>query len=533
MYGKICTLRQALFMKLVRDTPWLIHLLLVLLMSSCSDFQQDNKNLTTNSTEIDQASTIIDKLSKLPEEHQTFCRAVYKLRNDSLIWFSDNSPESDSYYQNLKNDTLLAIPFGYLPINHRNFADESTVSKELFTLLKTSYYINARERGIFDLKKDVIFDPKLTSAEHIIEFIAGKSKKETWTQHLFNFTAKRSRIKSYHTSLRSFFSKHPVTKPSWSTPEALQSSDSIVEERLANLGFEDDSTGFLKQLKQFQWLHGLNADGIVGKHTKEALIITNRERYNRAIIGLDNYYQMKDSIFPEQYIKVNIPAFELSFIHLDSIHYKSTVVVGRKKTATPTFQAPLKYIVINPYWHLPHSIASKETLYKIKKDSAIIAKKGYEIIHKNKPIQVDTINWEAYNQYNFPYRIRQRPGPKNSLGNIKFIFPNRYNVYIHDTPQRSLFTKERKTYSHGCIRLQSPTTLAQEILKCQEHTYRDSLDTLFNKTKETYLRIHDDLPVIIDYQTVTYDDSAKTPRFYYDVYQRDSLLLQKVKRKFN
>ncbi|MGM0479661.1 MAG: hypothetical protein ACQERC_10600, partial [Bacteroidota bacterium] len=161
-------------MKLARDTFLFIFVISALFMSSCSDFQQDSKNLTTFSTEIDQVDAFIDKLPILSEEHRkearTFCRAIYEERNDSLIWFSSYQPDSDAYFNSLKNDTLLGIPFGYLPVRRHDSLEQSSIFKEIYTLLKTSYYLNARQRGIFDQSDNIIAAPELPPVEDILTF---------------------------------------------------------------------------------------------------------------------------------------------------------------------------------------------------------------------------------------------------------------------------------------------------------------------------------------------------------------------------
>lgn len=281
----------------------------------------------------------------------------------------------------------------------------------------------------------------------------------------------------------------------------------------------------LLAVEKFQLLHGLNSDGVIGNNTLRALNMSAEDNQKKIICNLERRRWIK---FPEDkpYIKVNIASFKLNFIEGDTLVYDSHVVVGKAHKETPLFMDELRYIVINPTWTLPFSITSTETLGKLKRDPNYLQKHNMNLIDsKGNIVSCEGIDWSKYKTGHFPYMVRQEPGPSNALGRVKFMFPNKYAIYLHDTPSKSLFAREERAFSHGCIRLQNPLTFAEFLLKRENEEMWDTavIDSIVKTSKLTSISLKHRYPVLLMYQT-----AGETPEgelyYYHDIYNRDEKL---------
>jgi murein L,D-transpeptidase YcbB/YkuD len=499
--------------------------ILLTILTSCTDSQQNSKNSPVKLKEIDQFNIAIDEYALNNEELAKpvldSCFQFYNSRSFNPVWIRDSLLDSTTsiFFNYICNDTLLnTLPQSLTLKQNQNETDQWY--KEIHLYYRLSAYLAQRDSGIYNFADNSLRKITISSNEAIGNFVKNKSNELEWLEYLIAYQVKNKEIIKLHKAINEFSStfslQHKVCKI-----DETKLNESVFE-CLKNLGYSisKDSSHNVKNLLHFQYNNGLKADGVIGKNTISALEKNNYERYLQSIITLDYLRQFSDSILPKKMIKVNIPSFLLSFYNEDTIAFKSRVVVGAKKTKTPTFQAIAKYVVTNPYWHVPYSIASKEILYSAKKDSMLFEKKRYKLLKNDIVIDHDTIDWSKYTRNNFPFRIRQEFGPSNSLGKVKLIFPNRYSVYIHDTPSKRLFKTSVRAYSHGCIRTERPDSLVKLILAFEDHKYLDSLDTLYSKDKETYLHLHDRFPVSIEYQTVLVDDSTTSLRVYPDIYGR-------------
>src|SRR4029078_6911963 len=213
----------------------------------------------------------------------------------------------------------------------------------------------------------------------------------------------------------------------------------------------------------FQARHGIDPDGVVGNATVAALNARVERRIDEIIMAMERWRWMPDSLGP-QYLMVNIAAYELKWIKAGKLFDRMEVVVGKPYSRTPVFSDALKYVELNPYWNVPFGIAIKEQLPVLRRSPQTLAATGFEAVRGGQSVPLTAIDWNQYGPEDFPYQIRQRPGPKNALGEVKFVFPNRFDVYLHDTPSRGLFQKIDRAFSHGCIRLSRPLDLAEEVL---------------------------------------------------------------------
>ncbi|MRR36075.1 hypothetical protein EG829_15635, partial [bacterium] len=198
-------------------------------------------------------------------------------------------------------------------------------------------------------------------------------------------------------------------------------------------------------------------------------------------------------------------------------------IVGRTYRQTPSFTAKLNHLIFSPYWHIPHSIAVKDLLPKIQKDRRFLAKQKIRVFRGSSQIDPKTVNWHSLSEANFPYRLRQDPGPLNSLGRVKFMLPNRFNVYIHDTPSRELFDKAVRDFSSGCIRIDMPVELAEYLLADDPEWTSENILAAMEQPREKLVRLRRPIPVYFLYSTAWVDAEGML-QFRDDLYGRDALV---------
>lgn len=278
-------------------------------------------------------------------------------------------------------------------------------------------------------------------------------------------------------------------------------------------------------LKQFQCLHGLEQTGIVDQETRKALnlpalfyvrkLAQNMERWRWLNRDLGNHH-----------ILVNIAAFQLQIIKDEQVVFEMPVVVGKNYRQTPVFSGTMTHLVLNPYWNIPNTILVEDIIPKVKQDPDYLKNKDIEVLANwdtETIIATDTIRWSRLEKGCIPYRFRQKPGDHNSLGRIKFIFPNKYDVYLHDTPYRSHFKEKERAYSSGCIRLERPLDLATYLLKDQEKWVKEALVDALNSMENQTILLTEPIPVHLLYLTAwAHPDGAI--HYYEDIYHRDELL---------
>lgn len=288
-------------------------------------------------------------------------------------------------------------------------------------------------------------------------------------------------------------------------------------------------------VKSFQTRHGAQADGVVGPATLKMLNVPLDYRIKQLIINLERRRWMPDD-FGKRYVFVNLADQFLKVVDQlptrEKTRLGSRVVVGKRFHETPIFSDKMEYLVINPYWNVPSSIANKEFLPKLRRDPGSLARTGIRILSAAGEVDPYSVNWNAISR--MPYRLRQDTGKKNALGRIKFIFPNKYNVYIHDTPSKSLFNRASRYFSHGCMRVQNPIGLAETLLKAQGWS-KAKIKAQISSGKRRIVRLKNKVPVHITYLTAWVNKDG-TINFRPDVYKRDqnlmnALIPKKVKKE--
>lgn len=275
----------------------------------------------------------------------------------------------------------------------------------------------------------------------------------------------------------------------------------------------------VEAVKKFQARHDMAMDGMVGPQTLKTLNVPVESRIQQILVNLERRRWMPRTFGPE-YIMVNIPDFRLTAFRNGEPHLTMAVIVGKPMSQTPIFGDVLEYLVINPYWNVPRSITKEEILPKVQEDSAYLEQKNLEVVDRDgQPMERSLLT--AENIEAGTIRIRQKPGPTNALGLVKFMFPNDHAIYLHDTPADHLFDASERDFSHGCIRVERPTDLA-EFLLGEKWSRKDIMRTLESSERQA-IQLPQSMPVYILYLT-TWVAEDGTLQFRDDPYGHDERL---------
>ncbi len=321
--------------------------------------------------------------------------------------------------------------------------------------------------------------------------------------------------------LESTYSNDIESKEYWKNDlkERLRAEGDLSADENSNEAYED-------AIENFQSRHGLKPDGIVGSKTLSKLDITVEDKISAIRLNMERWRETAENI-DNPYIVVNIPAFSLSVVRDDKTVLSMKAILGTVDRPTPVFSADMKYIVVNPYWRVPGTIMWEDIIPKVRKDIRYLKKekirlfKAEDYAGKNE-INPRRINWKKVNPRTFPYIFRQDTGEKNVLGRLKFMLPNSYDVYIHDTPAKNLFDKNVRLFSSGCIRVQEPNMLLNYLLENDENTLdANNIVDLIASGRNTKIPLSQSVKVHIYYWTVWADDDG-VAHFHDDVYGHDS-----------
>ena len=314
------------------------------------------------------------------------------------------------------------------------------------------------------------------------------------------------------------------------------SGDAVIalRNRLIRMGYLRNSASaeyddaLMFAVKRFQAEHGLDPDGEADRLTVRAINVEPEERIRQILAALERARWMN---FPlgEQHILVNLPDFRASIVRHGKSVFDTRVVVGKSlpKLQTPEFSDEMTHMIVNPTWWVPRSISTGEILPKLKQDPMAEPQLVIFDPEDGSPINRSLVDFSDFTARSFPFEMRQPPGPGNALGRVKFMFPNRFNVYMHDTPWRALFQRERRSFSHGCVRVHRAFDLAHFLLNIQSDDPGAILDGLLSEGRETRINLAESLPVHITYRTAWVAPDGRT-NFRADIYGRDELIYERL-----
>ena len=474
---------------------------------------------------------------KIPDSIAWRIRSFYNSRNFEFAWFSaDGLTEQARGFWNLHNhytsstdDTTLDNK--ELKKRMNNLITEDTIypsaKNKVFInteLLLTSDFIRhtllAYEADYVKRKEMERFVPaSKQDALYLADSLLNKKHKDDKYYENVNpsYGLLKDKLGDYYgiykkggwpviTAGKKSYKKGATTPEIASIKKRLQLSGDISQEDTTQI-FNDT----LEQgIKKFQQRHGLKTNGIVDKATLKEMNIPVTYRIQQLLINMDRMRWLP--VQPEgNLITVNIPAFMLHVTDGNKKVFDMEVVVGKDGHDTRIFTGNLNQVVFSPYWNVPKSIVEKEILPAIEKNPDYLEKENMEVIGEKDGLP----------------EIRQKPGEKNALGKVKFLFPNSFNIYFHDTPSKSLFSKDKRAFSHGCIRLSDPVWLANYLLRNQAEWDAGKIEKAMNSGKEKFVKVKNPVPVLITYYTAWVDEEGQL-NFREDIYGHDTQLNKKM-----
>ena len=283
----------------------------------------------------------------------------------------------------------------------------------------------------------------------------------------------------------------------------------------------------VEAVKNFQVDAGLKPDGVVGGETLKQLNVPIGTRIDQIILNMERWRWLPKKFEPS-YLLVNIPEYKLHVVENDKEVFDMNVIVGKTLNATPIFSDKLEYVVLAPYWNIPFSVIDNELRPKLTADaSGYIESHDMELVKgwgaKATVVSPNDVDWASVTQNTFKYTLRKRPGPKNDLGDVKFIFPNSEDVYLHDTPHDELFSQSKRSFSHGCVRVEEPMKLATYLLRNKPGWDQQTIQDTISRRREKYVTMKEKLPVYLVYFTA-WADADGHPHFRDDIYGHDKTL---------
>jgi len=310
-----------------------------------------------------------------------------------------------------------------------------------------------------------------------------------------------------------------------------------VRKRLMQFGYQltdslsdvyDDQ--LIARIKQFQKERGLQADGAIGKGTLEALNRKPAQLSDDIRVNMERLRWLPMRT-PDRFILVNIANFELDMISMRDTIISLKAIVGKEYRKTPVFNRKMTYLVFSPTWTVPPTILRNDVIPEILKGPEYLQNKNMTLLrHDGTEVAYSDIDWSKVTKKNFPYMVRQNPGPENALGRVKFMFPNEFNVYIHDTPTRGLFAKEERALSSGCVRVERPFDLAVKLLADMPEWTDERISKAMNRDTELRVNLKTPIDVVLIYLTAWTDGNN---RFHNrkDIYKRDKMVLNALNQK--
>jgi L,D-transpeptidase YcbB len=278
-------------------------------------------------------------------------------------------------------------------------------------------------------------------------------------------------------------------------------------------------------VKLFQQRMGLSESGKIDRLTLQELNQPIDFRIKQMMINMERLRWIPEKM-ESNYLLINIPEFRLHIFENEKQVWQTNVVVGNTVTKTSIFKGNLSQIILNPYWGVPTSIVKKEILPKLKRNPHYLENNNMEAFSGKNVIDPNSINWNKYED-SVPFDFRQKPGKDNALGKMKFMFPNNYHIYLHDTPAKGLFGDNKRAFSHGCIRVENPKNLAVYLLKNQPIWHEQKIDKILQTDTQTGIRVNPSIPVYIAYFTAWVDEKGQL-NFRNDLYNLDSKLSKEV-----
>jgi L,D-transpeptidase YcbB len=531
-------------------------LLIALTLLSCKKENKESTSLSKpqNFSDLFIRPSAIGSFFKANPENENIREQVtsfYQARNFQYAWFNKKGMTQavpnfqnqlhnyrddfdDDTFKNSQLDTLITIIR-----TNPNKSEVDEIQQEKLELVLTTTFFKYSQKAFGGSIKN----------PHQLDWYIPKSKKN-YQVLLDSLVLKDENAKTYE-PVNLYYSKlkeklrlyrdiqkkggFPIIKTQKNVLSSSASDSSLlqVKQRLFLSGDlkSNDKTIFFSDslasaISYFQQRFGLLENGKLDAKTVKEMNRTVEFRIKQMLVNLERLRWVPVEI-ESDYLLVNIPEYKLHVFENKKLLWETNVVVGKEAKQTSIFKGNISRIILNPYWNVPNSIINNEILPKLKRNPAYLARNNMEVVSASgKRINAATINWHKYSK-NVPFIIRQKPGGANALGKMKFLFPNSFSIYLHDTPSKELFNQNKRDFSHGCIRVENPKKLALYLLRNDKVWTQEKIDKVLKTTKEVGIPIKPNLPVYITYFTA-WVDSKGNLNFRDDIYNLDDQLAKEI-----
>ena len=526
---KLLILRRRLFLGIT-------SIVLIVNVSAFASFSQESqsKDLSLRSA----LKSSLGEFYKMSDPISLF----YFERNYEPFWI-ENRKRLESLSRSLSEAGSHGLPKLRYPLGELKeaiFEDDPTQKAKLELMATEAFLLFAQDISGGILKPNMIdaninVDPQRREASELLASLTESFDVSSFFENLFPRSNEYRYLVGELRRMRDILSNgswgDPV--PSGTTLELGMTHEHVpfLRKRLSKMGYPVSQTNlriFDEQLdasvKKFQEYHGLNPDGVFGKRSIEAINVSPKTRLVQVLVNLERM-RWNNQDRGMEYVSVNQANFYAYFKSENKKVWESRVVIGLPSNQTAEFNDTMTHMVVNPTWHVPKSIAVDEYLPLIQSDPNFLVDNEMVLMVRGTDTIIDSslIDMQAFTPDNFPFLIKQIPSNINALGLVKFMFPNKFSIYMHDTPMKDLFFKDERTFSHGCIRLQEPFEFAYSLLRNQEVDPENKFQEILQKEEETFINLSRNIPVYITYRTAFFDDYGQV-HYRADVYGRDALV---------
>jgi len=468
--------------------------------------------------------------------------AFYRENGFEPIWIKDDEIQQKA--QDAIGVLLQADQHGLNPddyqstalsqlLNNSDSADLVDLELKLSrSVVAYAQHLNAGRLDPQQVNREIVVFPEAAASGKILDKIKITQSVPAFLRFMAPYTPRYERLRVALQDYKTLAAKGPwtvieggeVLKPGMSDPRVLAIRKRLIEDgSLAKEASEGEiyDEVLVEAVKKFQFRHGLDDDGVVGPQTLTELNVTIEQRITMLEVNLERRRWMQNN-YGRYYVFSNLADQVIKLVRDEKNLHFELIQVGLPYHRTPVFSDVMEYIEINPYWNVPFSIATKEYLPKLKANAGALVSQNIQVLANGKVVSPFSIPWHSYSRGHFPVRLRQDSGRRNALGRIKFMFPNKFNVYIHDTPSKSKFEKSSRYFSHGCLRLRDPLTMAEKILGEQGWS-REKIEAVVRSGKRTIVKLKEKIPVHVTYLTA-WVNKDRSIHFRQDIYGRDKIL---------
>ena len=444
---------------------------------------------------------------------------------------------NDKTFKNAQLDTLITI---IKMSNNESKIDEK--QRENLELLLTTTFFKYSDKAFTGINKtprqlEWFIPRKKKNYQVLLESLILKDANDAKDTSIEPVNIYYSKLKEKLLLYRNIKKKggFPIIKTDKKTISITDSDSCLlqVKQRLflsKDLKINDKTILFTESLKiavsNFQQRLGLPETGVLDSKTIVEMNKSIDFRIKQMLVNLERLRWVPVEV-ENDYLLVNIPEYKLHVFKNKKILWETNVVVGQEAKQTTIFKGNISRIMLNPYWNIPNSIINKEILPALKRNSNYLSKNNMEVVsYDGKSINASNINWNKYTK-NVPFIIRQKPGNENALGKMKFLFPNSFSIYLHDTPSKGLFDRNKRDFSHGCIRVENPKKLMLYLLENNQTYTEEKINKILKTNIETGISVKPNMPVYIAYFTAWVDYKGNL-NFRNDIYNLDEELAKEI-----